>query len=206
MTHPEFEMLLAYSNQQLGEDEQMSIKQHLTACQECQTLLINLQTLARRLQENEKASPRPELIRRATAAFRQFQQRLAERHAAVADLQFDSWDDALLDGVRGYTFERQLLYHAVGVDVDVQITPDERRLHRVEGQILRAQTPPELLEGVAISLRSIQDEQPARQTFADYLGRFAFSDLPTGQFLLQIDLSDTVVQVGTITIDSEFEL
>lgn len=201
MTHPEFELLIAYHNRQLDDDERTIIEQHLTVCPECQMLLVKVQALIQRLQGHEGASVQPELIQRAVAAFRQVQRREAGRAEIDAAQLLDSWQDGQSEGARGRSTERQLLFHFADIDIDVQLLPDaDSDFYSMQGQILRKKTSPDFLEGVAVSLLQNQELQPLRQTLVDHLGRFQFSHIPVGHYLLQVELHDAKVHVGPLSL------
>jgi len=208
LTHPDFETLLDYINRRLDDTDHIALEQHLGVCAECQALLTHARALIDSLREQPAAIPSASLVQRAVAAFRQIQDRRSERPAATATLLFDSWDGAMSAGVRGHATERQLLFHCAdldgaALDVDVQITPDlQQQLYLIQGQTLREGIGPALLEGLAIKLIQADSSQFLRGTIIDRLGRFHFSQVPSGHYLLQIELHDTKVRVGALVLVS----
>lgn len=207
MIHPDFEILLDYINRQLDEKALTDLEQHLIVCSECRALITHARELMDSLREQSLATPQASLVRRAVAAFRHVHDRRPERTEAMATLLFDSWDGALPAGVRGHSTERQLLFHFADLDVDVQIIPNgqivsdgRQQFYRIQGQILRAGISPALLEGIVIKLIQDDSSQFLRQTIVDHLGRFHFSQVPTGHYLLQIELHDTKVRTGALAL------
>lgn len=176
------------------------IGQHLVTCTECQNQLTSIRGLIENIRTGNHIAPRAAVLRRAAAAFRQFQEQATNRNQFAANLLLDSWDHGAI-GVRGYVTERQLLYQFADFDIDLQIQPaTDAQSYTIYGQILRTGTMPDFLEGVAVRLLYRVDGQSLRQILIDHLGRFSFSDVPAGHYLLQIELSHTQVQINDLTL------
>lgn len=200
MIHPEFEALVEYATGSLPKERSSTIDQHLVTCAECQNQLVSIRGFLENIRTGNQVAPRTEVLRRAVAAFRQFQERATNRNQRAANLLFDSWDHSAI-GVRGYVTERQLLYQFLDFDIDLQIQPaTDAQSYTIYGQILCTGTKPDLLEGVAVRLLHGADGQIVRQILIDHLGRFSLSDVPAGHYFLQIELSNTGVHLNELTL------
>ncbi len=203
MAHIEFATLIDYLDNQVETELRTTVADHLATCADCRIALVAAQNFLDSARNRTFATPRSALTQRALAAFRQIQQRKSMRNELVANLLFDSWNLAAHSGVRGHSHERQLLYKFMDLDVDVQITPQvDARTYNIHGQILREQRELALLEGTAIRLLDEEDTSNLRQTMVDELGRFHLSHVTAGRYLLQIELADAKVRVGTLALDS----
>ncbi len=179
------------------------VDDHLAICADCRNALAAAQDFLDSARNRTLATPRAALTQRVLAAFRQIHQRKAMRDEPTASLQFDSWNLALPTGVRGHSHERQLLYKFLDFDVDIQITPQvDAPVYNIHGQILRERGELASLEGIAIRLFDEEDESNLRQTMVDDLGRFHLSQVAAGRYLLQIELTDDKVRIGTLVLDS----
>jgi len=98
--------------------------------------------------------------------------------AELAELVFDSAVDELV-GVRSEGDTRQVTFRAPGVEIEVTVLAEGVR--RIVGQLVPAQA-------AEIELRY---QGRSRTTHGDSLGRFTFSDVPTGPISLRCRLADS---------------
>ncbi len=143
------------------------------------------------LQKLRLPTPAAELLQRVGALFQQRQKQVGERRRQSAELQFDSWTNGLPVGVRGAVMERQLLFEAGEYDLDVQIVPIDEDHLTLHGQLLTVDDVV-TLEGIQIGLKSTDNITQDR--IADSLGRFTFSTLPKGDYVLTAFLPTQDVQ------------
>ncbi len=202
MGHIEFATLIDYLDEQVEIELRTIVDEHLAICADCRSSLAAAREFLDSARNRTLATPSPALTKRALAAFHQIQQRKSMRDEPTASLQFDSWNLANPIGARGQSHERQLLYTFMDFDVDVQITPQvNTRIYNLHGQILREHGDLALLEGIAVRLLDEEDASNVRQTMVDDLGRFHLSQVPAGRYLLQIELTDAKVRIGTLLLD-----
>ncbi|MCE7988757.1 MAG: hypothetical protein DYG89_46980 [Caldilinea sp. CFX5] len=142
LTHISFQRLIDYLEDRLSTTEAAEVSQHLARCTECQRSLPLARQLLTSMRGRNLATPKAGLLRRAVAAFRQQQQRLAHRPQQRGALRYDNWQGQLFAGARGLPGEHQLLYQADGYDVDLQITHDPAsRSYVLRGQIFTTVQP-----------------------------------------------------------------
>ncbi len=98
--------------------------------------------------------------------------------AELAELVFDS-AVAELAGVRGGEETREITFRAPGVEIEVVVLSEDTR--RIVGQLV----PP---QRAAIELRSAGGDLETIES--DDLGRFSFSEVPTGNVSLRCLLAD----------------
>lgn len=93
--------------------------------------------------------------------------------AELAELVFDSATDRLT-GVRSAETARQVTFRAPGVEIEIMVMAEGGR--RLIGQLVPPQT----------ATVELHFEGLVRETGTDNLGRFQFSDVPTGSIQLAI--------------------
>jgi hypothetical protein len=201
LKHLPFETLIAYLEHDLDSQSYASVEQHVRDCADCQKLLDAARLLSQQVNESSLEEPRPRLIQRAVAAFRRSQLRAENPSEPPVSLLFDSWDSSLATGTRGHTEDRQLLFQVGAFDVDLQLMYDaQTKSHKIYGQLLSEAASQATLEGSAVRLQEIDSEQNLRLTMIDELGRFNFSLVPSANYTLQIDLSDSNIRIGTVVL------
>lgn len=201
MTHIAFQTLIDYVEDQLQADHAAEVTAHLTDCAQCQGDL----TLARQFLTNARGqalhTPQSGLLRRALAAFRQQQKRIAQRPPQSSNLQYDNWQQYRLTGARGLPAEHQLLYQTDGYDIDLQITHEvATQSYVLRGQILTTVQPQAATEGSAIHLTD--NATVARSALADHLGRFQFSYLPKGVYTLTVSCEAADIIIRAVDVGS----
>jgi hypothetical protein len=93
--------------------------------------------------------------------------------AELAELVFDSAVDGLV-GVRSVETARQVTFRAPGVEIEIMMMAEGGR--RLIGQLVPPQT----------ATIELHFDGQVRETGTDNLGRFQFSDVPTGSIQLAI--------------------
>jgi len=196
--HLTFPRLVDYIEGKLDETDRKAIDAHLATCARCQREWER----SRRLMEDVRAFEEPpaSLPQRILAAVRHKKSRHPHRPRHSATLQFDSWINAALQGVRGTPQERQLLFTEDGFDLDVEIVEDKHsEAFLLRGQLLSDRVGLDELEGVELRLMSEADIE--RRGVTDRLGRFSFSLLPEGRYSLQVMLDDHDIAVDDLEIE-----
>lgn len=194
MSHPNYENLINYIEDQLPEAEQARIDDHLSrACQQCTNKIAQLRMVLAAVAEDTTVAPPPDILHRAIAAY---QDRPATEHRpllrVLAELLFDSRLQLAPMAVRGAANTRQMLFATQQVDIDLNITPEHRE-HNLVGQILDREQADECL-GAFVSLQN-ESGTLQRSMEADSLGQFMFKQIPPGVYDLVIDLGSQEVAI-----------
>lgn len=198
MSHPSFQALVDYLDQQLPADERVSVEQHLATCVECEHALTLAQDFLATAQ-NAEPTPPQSLVRRAIAAFNRQRSRAQQRLTESAVASFDSWTQVAALGARGVAAEHQLLYSLDTFDLDLQIAPAEPGQPAVvRGQILGDPAQPDGVEGITIRVLHEGEELALRLT--DELGRFSISNLPPGSYTLQVVLEERDILIEDVPL------
>ncbi len=204
MTHPSFDTLLEYLEGALSEDERQAVDAHLAGlCPRCSRELARLRKILEAAGSDDSATPPPEVLQRAVAAYRDRRDAGSHRSPGshrlpvriLAELLFDSRLNLADAPVRGARPSRQVLYSAGDVDIDLQITPEhtsvserssEERIPRSEnmlsslvGQVLENEQNTDTAQAF-ISLEGGQGWLQSAET--DDHGQFAFRQVPPGTY------------------------
>ncbi len=192
------EILIAYLQDELTAVDRAVVETYLQENPHGREQLAEAQQLLDRLRANagDLATPSASLFSRAQAAFRQQMKRVAaqpsQRQSQTADLQFDSWAQATPLGARGVGGglpERHLLFNEGEYDLDLQVVNEPQTdAVTMRGQLLGGANAPEL-EGIALNLRQLATGEE-RRGLTDGYGRFAFSQLEKGEYLLSVALQN----------------
>lgn len=202
MTHISFQRLIDYLEDRLSAEEAAEVSLHLARCDECQHSFALARQFLTNMRGRNLEKPKAGLLRRAIAAFRQQQQRLAHRTQQTGALRYDNWQDHRLAGARGLPGEHQLLYQAAGYDVDLQIThAPASQSYVLRGQILTTGQPQAAIEGSAIRLTD--EATIERGALADHLGQFQFSYLHQGAYTLTITAEAVDIVIRSVQIGAE---
>ncbi len=186
------EILIAYLQNELTAVDRAVVETYLQENPHGREQLAEAQHLLAGLRANvdDLAAPSASLFSRAQAAFRQQMKRLAERPSRLADLQFDSWAQPLPLGARGVGGglpERHLLFHEGEYDLDLQVVNEPvADAVTMRGQLLGGNETQQL-EGIALNLRQLTTGEE-RRGLTDGYGRFAFSHVAKGDYLLSVAL------------------
>jgi hypothetical protein len=119
------------------------------------------------------------------------------RRSALASIIFDSFLQPALAGVRGTSGAvRQLVMRAQEFDIHIKIwgEPEHRQML---GQVL---CPSGAAVVQSASLHLVQHGERLETAIADEAGEFHFTDLPNGDFSLQIDLPHLTV-IGALNLN-----
>lgn len=199
------ETLMAYLQDELMAVDRAVVETYLQENPHGREQLAEAQKLLDGLRANadDLAAPPASLLSRAQAAFRQQMKRVTARPSCPADLQFDSWAQPMPLGARGVggeLQERHLLFHEGDHDLDLQVVNEPTAdAVTMRGQLLGGAGAPEL-EGIALSLRRLATGEE-RRGLTDGYGRFAFSQLEKGDYLLSVALQshDMVIHLDAPT-------
>jgi hypothetical protein len=202
MKEIEFQTLIDYLDDNLTESERMAVETYLEEDPTGQQELARARQALAGLWSDDMVEPSPSLVARVRAAFRRQLNRGSDRPLRRAELQFDSWAQ-LPQGVRGVPQERQLLFHEGAYDLDLQVaqaqTPND---YVMRGQLL-ADSPglQNELEGILLNLRNTTTGQE-RRGLTDQYGRFSFSQLSKGEYLLLVELDsyDIVIVLESLSL------
>lgn len=203
MKEIEFQTLIDYLNDSLTESERTAVEAYLEEDPTGQQELARARQALAGLRSDDMVAPSPSLMARVQAAFRHRLNRGSDRPQRQAELQFDSWAQPMPQGVRGIPQERQLLFHHGAYDLDLQVvqaqTPND---YVMRGQLL-ADSPglQNELEGILLNLRNTTTGQE-RRGLTDQYGRFSFSQLSKGEYLLLVELDsyDIVIVLESLSL------
>lgn len=200
MSEINLETLIAYLRDELTAVDRAVVETYIQQSPHGREQLAEAQQLLDGLRANadDLATPSTSLFSRAQAAFRQQMKRVAarpsERPSRPADVQFDSWAQPTPLGARGVGGglpERQLLFHEGEYDLDLQIVAESAaNAVTMRGQLLRgagSNVEAQELEGIALNLRQLETGEE-RRGLTDGYGRFAFSHVAKGDYLLSVAL------------------
>ena len=200
MNNVNFEMLIAYLNDELSPEQVTAVKEYLKNTPNAQKELESARQIVNSLENNNLAAPEKNLIDRVQAVFRHKAAQSKERIQHQAKLTFDSWTQPTPLGVRGRPQERQMLFHEEAFDIDIQLLNDSPINNlTLRGQIM---TTTEIdLEGVEIVLTS-PSNQLSRRSLTDGYGRFSFTQLQKGDYQLaaRLDTRDIVLPLHDLHI------
>lgn len=203
MKKVDFQMLVDYLQGDLDEVERAVVEQHIQHDPHGREEVARARQTVARLQEAPLAAPPPSLLGRVQAAFQQKRRAQANRVRHEALLQFDSWAQPSPVGVRGLPQERQLLFHQGNYDLDLQVVTDRAaNAYIMRGQLLSDSTTVQHeLEGIALNLRHPASGQE-RRSLTDAYGRFTFSHLDQGNYVLLVELQsyDIVIVLESLAI------
>lgn len=198
-----FETLVDYLNGDLSGVDLTAVEKFLQANPAAQQELEDVRQTLANLQEYDLVEPAPSLLGRVQAAFRRKQGQRPDRAHREASLQFDSWSQPLPVGVRGVPQERQLLFHEGLYDLDLQVVNDRvTNAYVMRGQLLHDSSPlQQELEGIALNLHNTTNGLE-RRSLTDHYGRFSFSDLDQGIYILMVALEsyDMVIVLDSLSI------
>ena len=191
--HIPFEQLIDFVEGRLSPDEQTQSRAHVSACHRCAAEVAWLERVIELMRTNDIEEPPPRV---ATHIMHSFRSRSAPalsplRQRIMAALRFDSAQLPLPVGMRsGPIAERQLVFSAEGLNLDLRITP-AGSLWTVSGQVLvsgrRGQ----------VELRSPSGTLQAELGDAS---EFVLPPVPPGDYMLILRLADIEVEVAGLQI------
>lgn len=195
-----FERLVDFALGQLGDDEAALLQTHLASgCRRCQREVRWLRAVTGIMAADNLVEPPAWLSRRAVNLFAQrytpaaAEPSFAKRIAAC--LLFDSQLAMPAAGLRtGGPAERQLLYRAADLDIDLHIKPGEREAEfSIIGQMLPMAGDLAAVAGVEVQL--LRGHRRVLVKTTDSLGEFTFGRLTPGKYGLRIRLPDQEVDL-----------
>jgi hypothetical protein len=202
MAHLTYEILLNYLDGRLSAEERSAAEAHLSGpCEACQRRHILLQTALHAAAQDHTTPPPVSVLKQAMdiplTHSKTTQTGLLTRLMAV--LTFDSHLQLSPALTRGAARERQMLFSADQMDIDLQIKP-VREGHDLIGQILT-----ETASGNAHAFVSLQKNtgQLLKATEADLKGQFFFRGIPAGVYDLMFDLEHQEVAVMGVEVSND---
>jgi hypothetical protein len=196
--HIPFALLVDLAEARLAPDD--AARAHLAACASCARDMAWLEQVVGLMRSDRSASAPADAIARAKELFRA-RPPLAPppaRRRVSAVLSFDSAAVPRAQGMRGAgPSERQLLFNAGALDIDLRVAPsgaslpDGRAAWLVSGQLLGAE------DGRRVELRG-----PAWSATSDLddTGEFALPPVPAGHYALVLLLADFDLDIPDIEI------
>ncbi|MGB1251948.1 MAG: carboxypeptidase-like regulatory domain-containing protein [Candidatus Promineifilaceae bacterium] len=182
---------IAYLNNQLSKEERHTLEQKLVTSEQTRRDLERARGIVAS-GGMPVVEPRSSVLNSVKAAFRRQQQRLKDAVTNSAEVEFDSWQNPALGGVRGQIADRQMLFSSGDLDLDIQFAKDaDAQTQTMHGQLLS--TTDEVMSGIELNL-SLEDGY-SRRVLTDEFGRFRFSYLATGHYDLQVRLEERNIRV-----------
>jgi hypothetical protein len=202
MAHLTYETLLNYLEGHLSAAQKDEADAHLNVpCDSCQRRRLLLQNVLRSAEKDQTIPPPPSVLKSAIdiplTHPKNTQPGLLTR--LVAALTFDSHLQLSSALTRGAARERQMLFSADQVDIDLQIK-STREGHDLIGQILGGSS-----RKVTSAFVNLQKNtgQLLKATEADRKGQFVFRGLPAGMYDLIFDLENQEVAVMGIEVRND---
>lgn len=202
MTHPTFETLLDFVEHRLPEATHRQVSVHLASpCPVCQAEVEAIRDMLHRLKQGYLAEPPSDVVRRAIRLFTRLHEQLASdsRPRLIAHRIFDSQLIPAAMATRGVGQERQMLFGAEGLDIDLQVTGEAgQRTIRLIGQVMPTDDDPSRVQGCLVRLA--REGEVTATAMADELGTFAFQAVVPDDYELWLDLPDAEVWIPGLTI------
>lgn len=202
MAHLTYETLLNYLEGRLSAEEQSEADAHLSGpCESCQRRRILLQTVLHSVAEDQTVPPPASVLKQAIDIPLTHPQngQAGILTRLIAALTFDSHHQLSSALTRGAARERQMLFNAEQVDIDLQIKSADQG-HDLIGQILGEEAPGNVPAFVSLQKNT---GQLLKATEADSKGQFAFRGVPTGMYDLVFDLENREVAVVGIEVKND---
>jgi hypothetical protein len=203
MSHLKYETLLNYLQDQLSAQARNEADAHLAGpCAPCQRRLALAQKVLRSMLADQTTLPPASVLKQAIAIPLTHPKpaRPGLWTRLVAALTFDSHLQLSAAMTRGAARERQMLFSAEQLDIDLQIKPAQKD-HDLIGQVLGDQESREAMP-VFVSLQR-NTGQLLKATETDSLGQFAFRKIPSGVYDLIFDLENHEVAVMGIEVRND---
>lgn len=201
MAHLTYETLINYLEGQLSIEARSAAERHLSEpCETCQRRRVVLQRTLHSAAEDQTTSPPASVLKRAIDIPLTHPRNIPGLLTRlIAALTFDSHLQVSSALTRGATRERQMLFSAEQVDIDLQIKSASQG-HDLIGQVLGRQT-----KGITSAFVSLQGNsgQLLKATEADSKGRFFFRGIPSGIYDLVFDLENQEVAVMGIEVKND---
>lgn len=202
MAHLTYETLLNYLEGHLSVEQRDEAHAHLNGpCESCQRRHVLLQTVLRSAAKDQTTPPPASVLKLAIdiplTHSKDTQPGLLTR--LIAALTFDSHLQLSSALTRGAARERQMLFSADQVDIDLQVK-SVREGHDLIGQILT-----ETASGNIHAFVSLQGNmgQFLKATETDPKGQFTFRGIPAGLYDLIFDLENQEVAVMGVEVKND---
>jgi hypothetical protein len=203
MSHLKYETLINYLQDQLSAEARSEADAHLAGpCESCQRRLALAQTVLGSMPGDKTTLPPASVLKQAIDI------PLTHPKPAgpgpwmrlLAALTFDSHMQLSSAMTRGAARERQMLFSAEQLDIDLQIKSAQKD-HDLIGQVLGNPS----LGNVVPVFVSLQRNtgQLLKATETDSLGQFAFRKIPSGVYDLIFDLENHEVAVMGIEVRND---
>ena len=202
MAHPSFETLLDFIENRLPQPARQQVLDHLALpCSVCQAEIATIQDMLGLMRDQELSEPSPAAMRRAMRLYRVFHQRPqpGDRGRLIAHLVFDSRVMRGALAARGLKNERQILFTAEGLDIDLQLSPesDQQSIHLM-GQVMTVDDDPAQVQGCPVSL--MQEAEVFASVITDELGIFVFRRVRPDDYELSIELPGVEVWIPGLSV------
>ena len=176
----------------LSPDEQTEMQAHTSACSRCAAQLAWLERVIGLMRTNDYEEPPARVaagISRVFGSYSPSPSSLRQRIMAV--LRFDSAQLPLSVGRRsGSSTERQLLFTAENLDLEVQIT-QSGSLWEVSGQVLNAD---------ARGLAELHGSAGEVRATLNEVGEFLLTPVPPGWYALILQLTTAEIEIPGLEI------
>jgi len=191
--HILFDRLIDLVEGRLSPDEQIQMQAHTSACSRCATQLAWLERVIGLIRTNDYEEPPARVAAEISRVFGSYSPSASSslRQRIMAVLRFDSAQLPLSVGRRsGSSTERQLLFTAETLDMEVRIT-QSGSLWEVSGQVLNADTRGLAeLQGPAVEVRATLNE----------VGEFLLTPVPPGRYALILQLTTVEIEIAGLAI------
>ena len=191
--HIPFNRLIDHVEGRLSPDEQTQIQAHTAACSRCATQLAWLERVIGLMRTNNYEEPPARVVSAISRMFSSYTPAPSSslRQRIIAVLRFDSAQLPLSVGRRsGSSTERQLLFIAETLDLEVQIT-QSGSLWEVSGQVLNADVQGLAeLHGPAGEVRAMLNE----------VGEYLLPPVPPGRYTLILQLTTAEIAIPELEI------
>ena len=202
MTHLTYETLVNYLEERLSVEERRSVDAHLAStCEACGRHLALLRKVFDTVNSDHTTPPPASVLKRAIdiPLTNPKSPQPGTLQRLIAALSFDSHLQLSSALTRGASRERQMLFSAENMDIDLKITP-ARGNHDLLGQVMGEQA-----GNVASAFVSLQSNsgQILRATETDSLGQFAFREISSGVYDLIFDLQTQEIAVNGLEVGND---
>jgi anti-sigma factor RsiW len=191
--HIPFDRLIDLVEGRLSPDEQTQVQAHISACSRCATQLAWLERVIGLMRANDYEEPPARVAADISRVFGSYSPSPSPslRQHIMAVLRFDSTQLPLSVGRRsGSSTERQLLFRAESLHVDVRIT-QSGSLWEVSGQVLDAD---------ARGLVELQGSAGEVRATLNKLGEFLLTPVPAGRYVLIVQLTTVEIEIPGLEI------
>jgi hypothetical protein len=202
MAHPSFEVLLDFVENRLSQPARQQVLEHLALpCAVCQAEIATIQDMIGLMRDQRLNEPPPAAMRRAVRLYTLFHQRPQPglRARLIAHLVFDNRVMGGALATRGPKNERQILYTAEGLDIDLQFSleSDQNSIHLM-GQVMTVEDDVAEVQGCSVSL--MQEGEVFARVVTDELGIFAFRGVSPDDYELSIELQEVEVWIPGLSV------